>query len=205
MRLMVTLAVAAGMLLPVAAQGDEDIRQFLAGRAARDAEIAHAIWNWAEVGYQEERSSALLQSALAGEGFEINAGVAGIPTAFVASFGTEGPVIGILAEFDALPGITQDALPTRSPIPNKPAAHACGHNLFGAGSLGAALAVRHWLEDTGTPGTISYKPNQPPCFQMMTVAAPTTMPASAPLRVMRFHPSENSTTGPNAAPKPAHA
>ncbi len=127
---------------------------FVESRHAQTTEVARSLWELAEVGYQEERSSALLQSALAAEGFEIDAGVAGIPTAFVASYGTEGPVIGILAEFDALPGITQDAVPMRSPIPTKPAAHACGHNLFGAGSLGAAVAVRHWLEDTGTPGTI---------------------------------------------------
>jgi aminobenzoyl-glutamate utilization protein B len=155
MRHHLLLAASLIALPPVAYPADENaLLAFVEGRQAQTTEIARTLWEFAEVGYQEERSSALLQSALAAEGFEINAGVAGIPTAFVASFGTEGPVIGILAEFDALPGITQDALPARSPIPNKPAAHACGHNLFGAGSLGAALAVRHWLEDTGTPGTI---------------------------------------------------
>ena len=155
MRHHLLLAASLIALPPVAYPADENaLLAFVEGRQAQTTEIARTLWEFAEVGYQEERSSALLQSALAAEGFEINAGVAGIPTAFVASFGTGGPVIGILAEFDALPGITQDALPARSPIPNKPAAHACGHNLFGAGSLGAALAVRHWLEDTGTPGTI---------------------------------------------------
>ncbi|MDH3417983.1 MAG: amidohydrolase [Gammaproteobacteria bacterium] len=151
------LPLAASLIcLPLTSHAaDEDaLLAFVEARHAQTIEVARSLWDLAEVGYQEERSSALLQSALAAEGFEIAAGVAGIPTAFVASYGSEGPIIGILAEFDALPGITQDALPTRSPIPNKLAAHACGHNLFGAGSLGAALAVRHWLEDTGTPGTI---------------------------------------------------
>jgi aminobenzoyl-glutamate utilization protein B len=88
------------------------------------------------------------------EGFSIEAGVAAIPTAFVASFGSGGPVIGILAEFDALPGINQDSVPARSPIEGKTAGHACGHNLFGAGSVGAAIAVRHWLQESGQPGTV---------------------------------------------------
>ena len=123
-------------------------------RYAQTAEIARTLWEYAEVGYQEQKSSALLQSVLAEEGFAIEAGVAGIPTAFVASYGDTGPVIAILAEFDALPGINQDAVPMRSPIEGKGAGHACGHNLFGAGSVGAAIAVKHWLDETGSPGTI---------------------------------------------------
>ncbi|HNU43471.1 MAG TPA: amidohydrolase, partial [Cyclobacteriaceae bacterium] len=73
--------------------------------------IAHKIWEFAEVGYQEEKSSALLQETLAQAGFKIERGVAGIPTAFVASFGSGKPVIGILGEYDALPGVSQDATP----------------------------------------------------------------------------------------------
>ncbi len=138
----------------VNASAQIDVQQFLDSRYAETANIARTLWDYAEVGYQEERSSALLQSTLAAEGFRIEAGVAGIPTAFVASYGNGGPVIAIIAEFDALPGITQDAVPTRSPIATKGAAHACGHNLFGAGSVSAAIAVKHWLEETGTPGTI---------------------------------------------------
>ena len=127
---------------------------FLDARYDKTAEMAKSLWTLAEVGYQEEKSSALLQSALAAEGFDIKAGVAGIPTAFTATFGDGGPVIAILAEFDALPGINQDAKPTRAPIEGKAAGHACGHNLFGAGSVGAAIAVKDWLARTGTPGTV---------------------------------------------------
>jgi aminobenzoyl-glutamate utilization protein B len=145
-----TLTFAAS----VSAADEDALMQFLDSRHEQTAGIAKSLWDFAEVGYQEERSSTLLQSTLAGEGFEIEAGVAGIPTAFVASFGSGEPVIAILAEFDALPGITQDAVPMRSPLPEKPASHACGHNLFGAGSTEAAIAVRHWLEDSGTGGTI---------------------------------------------------
>lgn len=118
------------------------------------ASIALKIWDYAELGYLEARSSALLQDTLAAEGFRIEAGVAKIPTAFVASFGKGEPVIGILAEFDALPGISQAATPTRSVLVGKTAGHACGHHLFGAGSTAAAIAVKRWLAESGQPGTI---------------------------------------------------
>lgn len=151
------LALLAGLLPAIAfAQSDarDDVISFLDGRYEETADIARNLWELAEVGYQETESSALLQAELAQAGFSIEAGVAGIPTAFVASYGSGEPVIAILAEYDALPGINQDAVPARSPIPGKGAGHACGHNLFGAGSVGAALAVAHWLEETGSAGTV---------------------------------------------------
>ena len=120
------------------------------------AGLARRIWEWAEVGYKEENSSKALQDALQAEGFEVKAGVAGIPTAFTATWGSGAPVIAILGEFDALPGINQDSVPTRTLIDGKNAAHACGHNLFGAGSVGAAIAIRDWLEESKTPGTIRF-------------------------------------------------
>ncbi len=137
-----------------AAAEADDIINFVDSRYEQTAALARDLWEFAEVGYQEVRSSALIKETLAAEGFEIESGLAGIPTAFVATFGTEGPVIGILAEYDALPGINQDAVPIRDPIEGKTAGQACGHNLFGAGSVGAAIAVRHWLEETGAPGVI---------------------------------------------------
>jgi aminobenzoyl-glutamate utilization protein B len=136
------------------AQDDAQVLSFIDGRYNDTAEIARTLWEYAEVGYQETRSSELLQQVLRDEGFSIVSGVAGIPTAFVASYGSGGPIIGILAEYDALPGINQDAVADRSPVDGKAAGHACGHNLFGAGSVGAAIAVRHWLQDSGTPGTV---------------------------------------------------
>jgi aminobenzoyl-glutamate utilization protein B len=139
---------------PVQADEADELMQFVDSRYEQTAAIARELWEYAEVGYQEEKSSGLLQETLAQEGFSVEAGVAGIPTAFVASYGDGGPVIGILAEFDALPGINQDALPSRTPIAGKAAGHACGHNLFGAGSVGAAVAVAHWLEENGVPGTV---------------------------------------------------
>lgn len=144
------LAVACG----AQASDNDSVMRFVDSRYEHTAELARTLWEYAEVGYLEEKSTALLQQTLAAEGFDIEAGVAGIPTAFVASFGDGGPIIGILAEFDALPGINQDAVPERSQVEGKTAGHACGHNLFGAGSVGAAIAVKHWLEETGTAGTV---------------------------------------------------
>ena len=114
------------------------------------------IWGFAEVGYKETQSSALLQEQLRAAGFTVTAGVAGMPTAFTASFGQGAPVIGILGEFDALPGVSQAAVPERSPIAGQDAGHACGHHLFGAASAEAAIAVKDWMLATHQTGTIRF-------------------------------------------------
>ncbi|MEP3225884.1 MAG: amidohydrolase [Parasphingorhabdus sp.] len=149
------LAFAA---LPAAAQAQDGqetkILSEMDSRYGETVRMARQIWEWAEVGYQEEKASDLLQQTLRAQGFKIDKGVADIPTAFVAEYGNGGPVIAILAEFDALPGINQDAVAIRSPIPGKNASHACGHNLFGAGSVEAAIAVKKWLDESGSPGTV---------------------------------------------------
>jgi aminobenzoyl-glutamate utilization protein B len=122
--------------------------------AAPAIRIADAIWGYAEVGYQEVRSSNLLAERLRNAGFSVTSGVADIPTAFVASFGSGTPVIGLLAEFDALPGMSQAARPEREPVsPNAPG-HACGHHLFGSASVAAGIAVAQWLQATGAVGTV---------------------------------------------------
>ena len=123
-------------------------------RAKKYEQIAKSIWNFAEVGYQEEKSSGLLKKTLSDEGFSIKSGVAKIPTAFVAEYGSGQPVIGILAEFDALPGISQEVATQRQPIENQGAGHACGHHLFGTASTAAAIAVKDYLKKTGQKGTI---------------------------------------------------
>jgi len=130
--------------------------QYIDDRADLYTDVAQQIWDWAEVGYLETQSSNLLQQQLLNAGFEINTGVAAIPTAFVATWrnGSGGPTIGILAEYDALPGITQDRNPLRDPIDSKLAGHACGHHLFGTGSVAAAIATKMWMQETGQVGEI---------------------------------------------------
>ncbi len=140
---------------PLSADG-HDPAEKVAAQKERTARVAQELWELAEVGYLETQSTALLQSELAGEGFDITPGIAEIPTAFVAEWGDGGPIIAILAEMDALPGINQSAAATRDPIDGKHAGHACGHNLFGAASLTAAIAIKQWLEATGTPGRIRF-------------------------------------------------
>ena len=143
------------LALPLAAQSTKpDVLQRIDASKAVYDEIALKIWNYAEVGYQEVKSSGLLQDQLRREGFQVEAGVAGIPTAFVATFGSGSPVIGVLAEFDALPGISQEAVPEKKDRPGSTAGHACGHHLFGTGSVQAAVAVKDWLRATGGKGTI---------------------------------------------------
>jgi aminobenzoyl-glutamate utilization protein B len=123
-------------------------------RFAEYAGISKQIWDYAELGYMEEKSSILLQDLLKKEGFEVVAGVAGIPTAFVATYGTGKPVIGILGEYDALPGLSQEAVPELKPIAGQKGGHGCGHNLFGTASAAAAIEVKNWLKSTGKSGTI---------------------------------------------------
>jgi aminobenzoyl-glutamate utilization protein B len=128
--------------------------QNLEARTKEYGNIAHQIWEYAELGYLETKSAGLLQSHLKKEGFIIKSGVAEIPTAFVAEFGSGYPIIGILAEYDALPGISQAAEPERKIIEKGGSGHACGHHLFGTGSVAAAVEVKNWLKRSGIKGTI---------------------------------------------------
>ncbi|WP_350287051.1 amidohydrolase [uncultured Croceitalea sp.] len=118
-------------------------------------DIAMQIWNLAEMGYLEEKSSALLQNTLRDEGFSITTGVAEIPTAFIAEYGSGSPVIAILGEYDALPGLSQQAVPEKKSA-NGEAGHACGHHLFGTASTAAAIAVKNWIKTNGKSGTIRF-------------------------------------------------
>ena len=117
------------------------------------ADIAHTIWEEAEMGYLEYKSSALLKQTLESEGFTIESGVAEIPTAFVAEYGSGSPVIALLAEYDALPGLSQQAVPEKKSA-GKAAGHACGHHLFGTASTAAAIAAKNWLKANGGSGTV---------------------------------------------------
>ena len=118
----------------------------VASRTAELAKVNETIWNLAEVGLKETKSSALLIQKLQSSGFEVKQGVSGMPTAFVASYGRGKPIIGILAEYDALPGMSQTISPTREPRVEGAAGHACGHSGLGTGALGAALAVKTAME-----------------------------------------------------------
>jgi aminobenzoyl-glutamate utilization protein B len=123
----------------------------------REAELKavnKAIWEFAEVGLEEKRSSALLVEKLKGAGFKVRTGVADMPTAFVAEYGLGKPIIGILAEYDALPGLSQKISHERDPVSADAPGHGCGHSGLGTAALGAALAVKAAMEKHSLPGTI---------------------------------------------------
>jgi len=117
-------------------------------------EVNKKIWTWAETGLEERRSSAELAGLLEANGFTVEMGVADMPTAFVASFGSGRPVVGILAEYDALPGLSQAAVPTRTEREGAGAGHGCGHSIFGTASTAAAIAVKQAIERGAVRGTI---------------------------------------------------
>lgn len=119
-------------------------------------QVSKQIWGFAELGYHEQKSSALLQSQLKAAGFNVESGVADEPTGFIASYGQGKPVIAILGEFDALPGLSQQAVPERDPVTAGAPGHGCGHNLLGSGAALAAVAVKQYMEANHIPGTLRY-------------------------------------------------
>jgi aminobenzoyl-glutamate utilization protein B len=153
------LAIAVCVGLPARAQSPDARARLLQGIDARRdvyADIALQIWKLAEPGYLEYKSSALIEDQLAASGFSVRKGVADIPTAFVASAGSGRPVIAFVGEYDALPGLSQEASPGRKPIVDGAPGHGCGHNLLGTASMAAAIAVKEWLAASGRPGTVRF-------------------------------------------------
>jgi len=118
--------------------------------------LSDKIWEYAETALREHKSSKLLADYAEQQGFTVTRGVSGMPTAFIARYGRGKPVIGIMGEYDALPGVSQKASAEKSPLVEGAAGHGCGHNLFGAGSLGAALAIKEQLAAGKLKGTIIF-------------------------------------------------
>ncbi|MBI3681652.1 MAG: amidohydrolase [Acidobacteria bacterium] len=154
--LLALLAVSSMARAENSGRDREKMLASMEARAARFGEISRQIWEYAEVGYKETKSSALLKSELQKAGFQIRENIGGIPTAFTATWGSGKPVIGILGEFDALPGLSQENVPRRKPRVQGAPGHGCGHNLFGTASAFAAISVREWIEENKLPGTIRY-------------------------------------------------
>lgn len=133
----------------------DDVIKNLDNKSETYGAIAQKIWDLAEMGYQEDKSSALLQKTLSDAGFSIKTGVAGIRTAFIAEYGTGSPIIGIMGEYDALPGLSQEAVAEKKSA-GKAAGHACGHHLFGTASTAAAIATKDWMVANKALGTIRF-------------------------------------------------
>lgn len=146
------------LLLAAPARADKaELSKAVDARADRAWEMAKQIWDWAEPGYQEKRSAALLADELEKAGFKVKRGVAKIPTAFTATFGEGKPVIGILGEYDALPELAQDVVPFRQPKEGGAGyGQACGHHLFGVASATAAMAVAEQIKAGRIKGTVRF-------------------------------------------------
>ena len=127
------------------------------GKASGFERLSGELWDLAETGFEERRSAEALAVALEAEGFVVRRGLAGMETAFEASYGTGGTVVALLGEYDALPAMSQEAaFPERRERVRGGNGHGCGHNLLGVGSLAAAVAAKDFLDSTGTPGTIRF-------------------------------------------------
>ncbi|MFP4089028.1 MAG: amidohydrolase [Cyclobacteriaceae bacterium] len=118
--------------------------------------LSDKIWAYEEIAFQETQSSKALADYAEAQGFRVTRGVAGIPTAFTAEYGSGEPVIGILGEFDALPGLSQKAVPTKDPRNEGAPGHGCGHNLFGVASMGAATAIKELIDKGELEGTVRF-------------------------------------------------
>jgi aminobenzoyl-glutamate utilization protein B len=118
------------------------------------AKLSDDIWRNAEVALDEHRSADALASYLESAGFKVEKGVGGLPTAFVGTFGSGQPVIGFLAEYDALPGLSQEAATTKKPLREGAPGHGCGHNIFGVGTVASAVAVKDVMAQHRIPGTL---------------------------------------------------
>ena len=154
--LAVTLTLAASLAPRATDDPGAALMKEIDAQAVKYRDVAQQIWGFAEVGFKEEKSSALLQSLLKAEGFDVKTGLAGMPTAFVASVGSGAPVVAILGEFDALPGLSQAATPARKAIAEGAAGHGCGHHLFGTASAAAAIALKNWMKTAGVKGTLRF-------------------------------------------------
>jgi aminobenzoyl-glutamate utilization protein B len=149
-------------LLPVPAHAQPtaadrtQILKLVDANAAQYKQVSKEIWGFAELGYHENKSSTLLQGQLKKAGFTIQAGVADEPTGFIATYGSGKPIIAILGEFDALPGLSQQTIATREPVVSGAPGHACGHNLLGSGAALAAVAVKDFMAEHHTAGTLRY-------------------------------------------------
>lgn len=161
MRFIVTIMCCVALLSTTAQKSKPnpnktEAQQSVDKHNAELIDLSNKIWAYAETALKEHKSSKLLADYAEAQGFKVTRGVAGMPTAFVAEFGSGKPIIAILGEYDALPGISQKAQATQEPLEAGAAGHGCGHNLFGAGSMGAAVAIKELIASGKLKGTVRF-------------------------------------------------
>ena len=169
------------------------------GKGSVFTKMADDIWRFAEPAWSEKKSAGLQADYLREIGFSVTRDLSGIPTAFVAEWGAGDPVIGFVGEYDALPGLSQKAVPYREPVSEGGPGHGCGHNLLGTGCLASAAAIRYWLEESGTKGTVRYYG----CPAEEQISAKTFMAKSGYFddlsAALNFHPSNKNMPGKGTA------
>jgi aminobenzoyl-glutamate utilization protein B len=157
MKKLITLILTLGIFFQGNAQETNHesfiVRQ-LDSNTEKYSKIAREIWENPELGYLEYISSEILIDELKSSGFDVETGVAGLPTSFVATYDKGGPVIGFLAEYDALPGLSQDAVPFRMELVEGGNGHGCGHNLFGTAVVASGVALKDWIDENNIQATI---------------------------------------------------
>jgi len=134
----------------------EEALNWISQNETRIIEISDTIWKYAEVGLQEFKSSAFLAQELEKAGFTVQHGISEMPTAFVASYGSRKPVLGIMGEYDALPSLSQKAVPYQDPVEEGAPGHGCGHNIHDTSGMAAAIAVKVAMEEKGIPGMLKF-------------------------------------------------
>ena len=155
------LGILMGLtLVPLNAQNKKAIKKEVIASVETQKDelitVSDKIWAAAEIAFQEKVSSQTLIDYARANGFDVEVGVAETPTAFVATYGSGKPVIGILGEFDALPGISQKTVPEKTPFKEGAAGHGCGHNMYGTASLGAAVAIKNLIAEGKLKGTVKF-------------------------------------------------
>ncbi|HKE22245.1 MAG TPA: amidohydrolase [Bryobacteraceae bacterium] len=150
------LPILALVFLAGCLSAADNVLDHVAAHAERFGAVSRQIWETPELGFHESNSSALLEQELRANGFDVHSGVAGMPTAFTASYGSGKPVIVIMGEFDALPGLSQKDEPAQVAVTAGAPGHGCGHNLLGAASALAVVAIREEMQARNLKGTIRY-------------------------------------------------
>ncbi|NDV16597.1 amidohydrolase [Muricauda sp. TY007] len=160
MKKLSTLLLLGLMSLNLAAQKMSKDKKAVVASVEKHKEnlikISDSIWALAETAFEESISAELLADYAEENGMTVTRGVANIPTAFIATYGSGSPVISVLGEFDALPGLSQNTVPTKDPRIEGEPGHGCGHNMFGAASLGAAIAIKEQIEAGNIKGTVKF-------------------------------------------------
>ena len=149
-------ATSAPLAAQTAAPDHKAILALVNKHTEQYQKVSKQIWDFAELGYHEQKSSTLLQDQLKAAGFTVTTPMSDEPTAFVASYGSGSPVIGILGEFDALPGLSQASKPDKSPVVEGGSGHGCGHNLLGSAAALAATSLKEYMVANHVKGTLRY-------------------------------------------------